>query len=520
MSSRRRIASAALIIMVGNLASRLLGLVREQVMAWLFGATGATDAFVAASIVPTMVYDFLVGGAISAALVPVFVEAAEDEARLWRLVSAILSLAGLLLLGTATVLALSAEVLIGVLGAGFEPWQHAEAVAMVRVMMVAVVLQGLAGVLMAALYARNRFAVPSFAPAVYNGAVILMAGLLHGLLGVQALVVGVVLGAFGQLVLQLVGLRPLRYRPSLDLRLPEVRAILRLYAPVAAGLLVSFIGITIDRYLASQLEAGSMTVMAYATRLIQFPLGLVGTATSMAVLPTLARHAAGLLGPDAELERLGYRDTLRYGIKIVLLLMIPATVGLAMLSEPLVRLLFEHQAFTSYDTARTATVFLFYAPQLPFTALDQVLIYAYYARRDTVTPVLVGVLSIGIYLVVALTTRDSLGVYGLALANTAQNSLHGLILLALIWRLLRGLDLPELLGYSARILLAASFMAAALWSGAHLLQPALDQSLPGLIALLAGQVVLGTGVFGAAVLALRVPEARQLWSQITARWRR
>jgi putative peptidoglycan lipid II flippase len=467
-----------------------------------------------------MVYDFLVGGAISAALVPVFVEAAEEESRLWRLVSAILSLAGLLLLTVATVLALSADLLIDVLGAGFEPWQHAEAVTMVRVMMIAVVLQGLAGVLMAALYARNQFAVPSFAPAVYNGAVILLAVLLHSVLGVQALVVGVLLGAFGQLVLQLVGLRPLHFHLGLNLRLPEVRVILRLYAPVAAGLLVSFVGITIDRYLASQLEAGSMTVMAYATRLIQFPLGLVGTATSMAVLPTLARHAAGMLGPNPEPDRLGYRDTLRYGIKIVLLLMLPATLGLAMLSEPLVRLLFEHRAFTSYDTLRTATVFLFYAPQLPFTALDQVLIYAYYARRDTVTPVLVGVLSIGIYLLVALTTRDALGVYGLALANTAQNSLHGLILLGLIWRLLRGLDLPELLGYSGRILLAAILMAAALWSTAQLLQPLLDRSLLGLIALLALQVLVGASVFGAAVLALRVPEARQLLLQLSSRLRR
>src|SRR5689334_12099379 len=118
MSARRRIATAALVLMVGNIASRLLGLARETVMAWLFGATGATDAFVAASAVPTMVYDLLVGGAISAALVPVFVEAAEQRERFWRLVSTVLNLAGLLLVLVAFLLGLVADRLIDLLGAG------------------------------------------------------------------------------------------------------------------------------------------------------------------------------------------------------------------------------------------------------------------------------------------------------------------------------------------------------------------------------------------------------------------
>lgn len=507
--------------MLGNVASRLLGLAREQVMAWLFGATGATDAFVAASAVPMMVYDLLVGGAISAALVPVFVEAAQDEVRLWRLVSAILNLAGLLLIAAAAILGILADQVIDLLGAGFQaPGQHAEAVGMVRVMLAAVVLQGLAGVLMAVLYARNQVAMPAFAPAVYNGAVILMAVLLHEALGVRALVAGVLLGAAGQLALQLMGLRTLRYRPLLDLGLPEVRAILRLYAPVAAGMVVTIVGITIDRSLASHLESGSMTVMSYATRLIQFPLGLVATATAFAVLPTLAKHAAGMLGPGAETERQGYRETLLFGIKIVLLLMLPATLGLVALREPLVRLLFEHRAFTSYDTLRTATVFLFYAPQLPFAALDQLLIFAFYARRDTVTPVTVGVVTVVCYVLVALATKDALGVYGLALANAVQNSLHGVILLALLWRAIGGLDASELLQFGARVLLAAGAMAAVLAFLLQALGPRLEPSVAGLTALLACAVALGVAVYGGAILALRVPEARRLGCLILERLRR
>jgi putative peptidoglycan lipid II flippase len=409
-----------------------------------------------------------------------------------------------------------------------------------------VVFQGLAGVLMAVLYAQNRVALPAFAPAVYNGGIILLAWLLHTGLGVHALVAGVLFGACGQLLLQWSGLRAFGYRMLLDLGLPEVRAILRLYAPVAAGLVVSIFGIWIDRYLASQLEAGSMTVMNYATRLIQFPLGLVATATAFAVLPTLARHAAGPnppppfpgreggvdttagaplrgagrgvggLGPAPDLR--AYRETLCFGIKIVLLLMVPATLGLAVLSEPLVRLLWEHGAFTPYDTARTATVFLYYAPQLPFTALDQLLIFAFYARRDTKTPVLVGVLAVlGFYLPVALATRGPLGVNGLALANTAQNGLHGLVLLGLLWRALGGLGGGELLGFAARVALAGLAMIPPLWGVWAAFGLWLAGSSAGLLALLALEVGIGVAVYAAVVTALGVPEARQFLSSLWSR---
>jgi putative peptidoglycan lipid II flippase len=463
--------------------------------------------------------------------VPVFVEAAQEEARLWRLVSAILNLVGLLLLAAATLLGLLADPLIDVLGAGFEPWQHVQAVGMVRLMLVAVILQGLAGVLMAVLYARQRFALPAFAPAMYNGGIILLALLLHSVLGVGALVAGVLLGAAGQLVLQLSGLRTLRYQPVLDLGLPELRLIMRLYAPVAAGMVVTLVGITLDRYFASQLEAGSMTVMGYATRLVQFPLGLVATATAFAVLPTLSQHAGRWANqasptrprePSAEEGNAlqAYRETLSFGIKIVLLLMLPATLGLGVLSQPLVRVLFEHGAFGSDDTIRTATVFLFYAPQLPFAALDQLLIFAFYARRDTVTPVLIGVLGVGFYLVVALATRGPLGVNGLALANAVQNSLHGLALLALMSRALGGLEVAQLLRFGGRALLASGAMALVLWVTLWLLRPLLGASLIGLLLLVSVALATGVAVYVVAVLALGVSEARQLWSLAVARIRR
>ncbi len=518
-SAHRTIASAAVVILLGTLASRVLGLVRELVMAWLFGADHATDAFVVASAMPTMVYDLLIGGAITAALVPVFVDSARPEhaARLWRVVSVVLNLTALGMGLVVLVLIALAPQAIALLGGGFPSEVQAEAVTMTRVLLVAVLLQGLAGVAMAVLYARGRFALPSFAVAVYNGGIVVGALALYSWLGVYALVAGVMLGALGQLALQAPGLRGMVYFPGLDLSLPEVRTIVQLSAPIAAGMVVTVVGITIDRNLASGLAEGSVTVMGYATRLIQLPLGLVATTIGYAVLPTLSRHATEALDGEGE-GLVGYRRTLLLGIRLVLLLMLPATVGLMLLREPLVRALFERGAFELEESRRTAATFLAYAPQLPFTALDQLLLFAYYARKDTRTPVLVGVACVGVYLASALTLIGPWQVVGLAAANAIQNSVHGIILLLLLQRTVGGLVSVELASYAARAVLATLGMGVVLWLGMDLWQQ--GRAPGGTLELVVGLAVLaaiGSAVYLALAYLLGLGEIRLLWSMVRAR---
>ena len=495
MVARRQITTAALVIMVGNAVSRLLGLLREGVMAWLFGAQHETDAFVAAFTLPTIVFDLFVGAAISAALVPVLVDVASDRARAWRLLSSLLNCIGLVLILVCALLAVLAPGVIALLGSRFDAPTQARAVEMVRPMLVAVVLQGLAGVLMANLYARERFALPAFSPAVFNAGIIVSALVLQATLGIHALVLGVVLGAAAQLALQALGQGGFSYRPVLELS-PEVRGVLRLYAPVALGMLVTIVGIVIDRNLASGLEEGSMTVMNYATRLIQFPLGLVATATAFAVLPRLASQAGATLSGAVTSNSVEYRETLVFGLKIVLFLMLPATLGLVVLREPLVQLLCERGAFTDRDTARTALVFLAYAPQLPLTALDQLLIFAFYARKNTRTPVLIGVVGVGLYVAVALPAVGPLGLGapGLALANAVQNGGHGLILLALMRREI-GFFGGGLAGFASRALLASLAMGALLELTRSFVQPGLPAGGLPLTVFLLGSAVLGVGCF-------------------------
>ena len=501
--THRRVASAAAVIAFGNVLSRGLGLVRDVVIASTFGATAGTDAFVLARTLPTILYDLLVGTVSTAAFVPVFVQHARDERQLWRLVGAIFSLAGLAFVTLAVVLGLFAEPLVGVIGSGFSTADQRELAAnLMRIALVSVVFQGLAGVLTSALYAQNRFALPALATAAYNVGIIVGIVLLARPLGVPALAIGLVIGALAQFLLQASGLRQFlrAYRPRIDLADPGVRRILSLAGTVAAGLVVTAAGQFIDRNLASRLPEGSLTSMEYATRVIQFPLGIVGLAVSFAILPTLSRFTDQ---EDGSLD--DYREALVFGLKLVLLLMLPALALLAALNRPLVEVLFERGAFGPQDTARTAAIFLAYSPMLPLTAVDFLLINAFYARQNARTPVLVGVVGVVIYLAVALVLIGPLGAVGLALANAIQNSSHALILLFLLRRSLPGLQLGSaLLPFLVRVVPAASLVGVVLFLAWPVAWPVLAGLAFGAPAAAGVGGVLGLVIAGLAAALLYV----------------
>ncbi len=500
--SRRGLLGAAAVIALGNILSRGLGLVRDIVITATFGRTASTDAYVLARTLPQIVYDLLVGTVITAAFVPVFVQVGrDDERQLWRLVSTILSLATLALVAITAVLGIFAEPLVGLLGSGFtEPGQRGLATSLLRIALVSVVFQGVAGIFTSVLYARNRFTVTAFATAVYNVGIIAGVLLLGATLGVTALALGLVIGAVAQCLLQASGLRDFwrAFRPVVDLRDPALRRILVLGGTVATGMLVSIAGQLIDRNLASRLPEGSLSSMQYATTVVQFPLGIVGLAVSFAVLPTLARFSDG--SPESAA---GYRDALVFGMKLLLLLMLPALAGLLVLAHPIIAVLFERRAFTPEDTAGTAAVFMAYVPQLPLTAIDYLLINAFYARQNAKTPVVVGAVCVLVYLVVALGLISPLGVVGLALANAMQNSAHAVILLVLLRRALPDLRLAHALGpFLVRVVPAAVAMGGVL----ALVWPFLSRA-GGLVGLCAA-IVIGGLVYVALIHAFGVQESR------------
>ncbi|HET7770393.1 MAG TPA: murein biosynthesis integral membrane protein MurJ, partial [Chloroflexota bacterium] len=412
-----------------------LGLAREQTIAALFGTTAVASIFSAVSRVPTMVYDLLIGGAITSALIPVFSEIAgrgEKDAgadRELRTVSgAMLALTLVVLVPVVGALVLAAPWLIDLLGVGFAPDVREQGVLLTRVALPSVVLLGAAAVLMAVLYALHRVTIPSFAAAAYNAGIIGCALLLAPAFGVVGLVVGLLVGAAAQLVLQLVGLRDRLPHLTLALGQPAVRRIMRLYAPVAGGLVISSLVVVLDTRLASLTGEASLAAMRYATQVVQLPLGLVATALSFAVLPVLSRAGgAGAGGAGGAIDP-AFRETLALGIRAALVLIAPMTVALMTLRMPVIALLFGYGAFGAQDVAVTGTALFYYAPQLPFVAVDQLLIAAFYALQNTKLPVLVGVVCAGVYSAVALASVQPMGMAGLVLANTVQHGAHAVIL--------------------------------------------------------------------------------------------
>src|SRR5919202_4418071 len=298
----RRIAGAAAIIFLGNVASRLLGLAREIVIAALFGNTGATSAFRTAARLAVVAYDLLISGAISAALVPVFTDYADtpDRRAFGRVVSVVLNLLLLALAAVLLALGLAAPWLVGLLGA--DPAYFTLTVTLTRWALLSVFFLGVAGVVTAACYARRDFKWPALATAAYNLGIIAAALGLTRIwppsdASIVALAIGLVLGALLQAAVQLPGLRDVRYQPLLDWQHPGVRRKLRLYAPVVAGLVVTNIGVGWYLFLGWQAGPDVLATLGFATNLVQFPLGLVASAVSLAALPTLARAAADLPPP-------------------------------------------------------------------------------------------------------------------------------------------------------------------------------------------------------------------------------
>ena len=494
-----RLLSAALILMAGNALSRVFGLVREQVIAGLYGATGVTSSFATAATVPTMFYDLLIGGAISAAMVPVLAQYASPAQRqqLGRLVTALLMIAAGVGLIAALLIHLSAPVLTLALGAASSPEFGDQTKDYLQIMAPAIVFLLLSAVAAGANYARNRHLWPALATSGFNMGVIAGALVLADTVGPSALAVGLLIGTFAQFLLQMPGLRDLRPRWFNRQTLSELGRMAKLYLPVLLGLIISQLGVVIDRNLAWRTGDESVAIMRFATTLVQLPLGLVVTATSFAVLADLSRSTID----EFERRRADFAATLSQGLRLALVLIIPATVGLAVLSQPVVEVLFQRGAFDADATQRTALAFLIYSPQMPFVAVDQLLVFAFYARRDTMTPALVGLGGVLFYLVAGLVSIGplGLGVFGLIMANTLQNSLHAVVLVILMIRV-AGSSWLQGVGKTVRISLIASLLMGGFVS---LATSQIEWGILGL----AISIVLGAAIY---LAALRVQRSNEL----------
>lgn len=521
------LARSASVLSLGNVASRVLGLVREMIIASYFGATGEVSAFRVASQVPMLVYDFLVGGMLSASLVPTLSEYAQPERRteFVQLVGTLLSIFTVVLALLVLGLEWAAPTVARLLAGGFEqfdPTLLPLTTRLIRLITPAVWLFGLAGVLTAILYALQRFTFPAIATATYNLGIVIATPLLAPHLGILSLILGILAGSLAQLLLM--GWDLLRWRRQeaaapfwqwaalapAALAHPALAKMLRLYLPIAAGLIVTMFQIGLDRRLASSTGEQSIAWMQNATTLQQLPLGLISVAIALAALPRLSYYFAD--GDDA-----AYRATLGRGLRMVLLLMIPAAVGLWLLGTPVTRLVFERGRFTASDTVQVVSALNIYLVGMLFAAIDFPLNYAFYARNNTLLPALVGVLSVGVYVFMAFALLDGMGYLGLVWADTAKQASHALIMVLLLGRTLGRLNggMPRgLVQLGGAGLVMGSVIVVMTWLLGGWLPPTLAGDATRLV------LVGGSGVvaYGAVLTVVGLPEVGQLWRFVTARF--
>lgn len=427
------IAIAALILMLGNVLSRVLGLVREQLAAGLFGTGDDIAAFTIADNLQTLLFDLLASGALQAALIPVLAQWAAPalgKRHELRRVGGTLLVGVLVVVGFAVVLAeMYAPAVVGVLTriSGDELARGPETVdltvRLVRIVLPAALLLCLATVLQAMLYAIEKVTAPALSTAVRNLAIVLVTALFGARWGVEAMAWGTVLGAALIILIQVPplirhGIMPV---PAFDWRHPALRQMGALYVPVFLGLIVNSIAVIVDRGLAWGAGENAVGAMRYATTLVQLTLGIVAAAISLAALPTLARHFQ-------QGDAAAFRTTLGRALAMVTVLIFPATFALATLSDPISRLLFGYGATTEVGVNQISLALLGYLPGTLMAAYDQVLIFAFYSRQNTRLPVVIGVVAVLVYFFVALTLVDRFGMMGLVLANSAQFIFHTVVI--------------------------------------------------------------------------------------------
>ena len=498
-----RLARSAGLTGAATLASRVLGLARDQVLAALFGAGNEMDAFLVAFRIPNLVRDLFAEGAMSAAFVPAFTRhltlRGRDDA--WRLGRNVLT--SLLLVTGVLVLVgiVFARPLVTMYAGDYAgvPGKLDLTIQLTRLMMPFLVMVAVAAAVMGMLNSLHHYFLPALSPAMFNVATIASAFLLVPLtarLGQPRIVAigwAALLGGLVQIAIQWPALRRegFRYRPTFDPKDPGLRQVLMLMGPGTIGLAATQVNIFVNTLLATSQGTGAVSWLTYAFRLMYLPIGLFGVSIATAVLPAVSRDEA--LG-DTD----GVRRTVSRGLGMMLMLNVPATFGLIALATPIVRLLFERGRFLPSDTAATAGALQFYAVGLLGYSAARIASPTFYALRQSRVPVAVSMGTIAVNVALSVALVRVIGFRGLALSTSLAALANGAVLIVLLRRRLNGIDGRRLAVAFAKIVAAASIMVAAALGA----QRILGAVVPG-DGVLVQIARLGTSI-GAALLVLGV----------------
>jgi putative peptidoglycan lipid II flippase len=500
------LATASLILTSAALVSRLLGWIRLLVIGSQFGASRELDAYFAAFRIPDAIFQLVVAGALSAALIPVFssYRARGQEAEAWRLASSIINLVVIALAGLSLLMAIFAPVLVPIVAPGFDVPTTELTIRMTRVMLLSPVLIGMGAVVSGILNSYERFAVPSLAPLAYNLVIILAAIFLAPIMGVEGLAVGVAIGSLAHLVIQLPALGKVgqRYDLTIGLGHPGVRKVAFLMGPRMLGLAAGQLNFIVSTILASGLPEGSVTAYNYAFQLSQIPVGVLGVSVAVALFPTLSRDAA--LGKVGEIRR-----QVSTSLRVLIFIAAPLTAAMIVLAQPITSVFFQYGLFSEQSAELTAGALAFFAIGLMGHIVVHVLTRAFYAMQDTRTPVLWAIIAVAINVPLMAWLVGPMGIEGLALALSISASLEVIGLLWALHRRIESIEGAAVLRSAMRSAVGAGAAALVMLGGLTLVETWLPALLEGGISRLLVVVVLsgaGAAIFLLVASALRSPE--------------
>lgn len=500
-SGERLNTRAAGVVSLAVLCSRVLGLVRLQVFAALFGPF-INDAFTMAFRIPNLLRDLVGEGALSVAFVTVFSKTAatEGDERAWALAHKVATLAVIAVSAIVIVGIVCAPWIVAVIAPGFDPAKAALTVTLTRVMYPFILVVSLAALVMGMLNARNIFGIPAMASSFFNlGTIVIGVGLgwwLDPHFGPRAalgLAIGTLAGGVLQLAVQLPSLGRLgyRFRPDFHWRDPGVKAILQLMGPSVIAASSTQVNVVVNSVFASRLDNGAVFWLQAAFRLMQFPLGMFGVALGTVALPMLSRLAAA--GHISDL-----RSELARGMRLAFIMTIPASIGLILLAEPIVSVLYQHGRFGAHQVLETAATLRLYALGLCGYAALKVLVNAFYAVDRRKTPMAVSLAAVGLNFVLSwlLTVHYHFGPPGLALSTACVATANFLILYALMRAHLGRLESSAMFAMLGKLSLACLGLALVCWAGLHwlLTDSIAERFWPKLGSLLA-VIAVGAGAF-------------------------
>ncbi len=516
--NKRVSARATGIVGIAVLCSRILGLVREMAFAALFGAGKNLDAFLMAFRVPNLLRDLFAEGALSTAFITTFSKriATDGDQSAWRLANKVATLTAVFMSALTLLGILLAPQLIGLMTWwSWSPEKTELTVLLTRIMWPFILFVALAALVMGMLNAKHVFGPPAMASSFFNlGSIVfgIAAGWLFdprfGPRSLIGLSLGTLVGGLWQLVSQFPSLRRVgyRFRPDFAWRDPGVRTVLALMGPAVIAASAVQVNVLVNSGFAARLGDGPVSWLNIAFRLMQLPLGLFGVAVATVALPLVSRSAA--LGKKEE-----FRGAIAHALRLVMLLTIPSAIGLIVLAQPIIALIYEHGRFSAWATEQTAAALRFYAIGLVGYASVKVLAPAFYALDKRNLPMLVSILSIvfNFFFNWLLTFRLGLGHIGLALSTSCIAVINFLLLYGMMLRYAGPLETGAMFRTLAKLLIAGACLGAVCWFGDQwFFANGIPRSEWHKLVGVGTTVVAGSVVFFGAAYILRVAELQDM----------